>query len=152
MGNLTNIRFRAKVLNYDPETNPENGWVEGFYYQDLDNGQIKHYIFNCPNCWEIDPATLKWAKVPSDLPEYKNPITTLENIKELQKILVQTTIDYIKKNNLKDVYNVYFSVDGLCDAIEFGEWTAGMDSYISVEGLQDEDDFITCRKLIGEYM
>ena len=34
----TTIRYRGRVINNDPMTNPENGYVEGFYYQDLDNG------------------------------------------------------------------------------------------------------------------
>lgn len=151
MGKLTSLRFKAKVINNDPMTNPTNGWVEGFYYQDLDNGVLKHYIFNCPNTWEVDPGTLKIARS-KDLPTYNNPVTTIDNIKELQERLVQTTIDYIKENNLTDIYDVSFSVDGLeGNAIEFGEWTPCMDSSISVEGLQDDGDGYRSRALIGEY-
>ena len=151
MGKLTSLRFKAKVINNDPMTNPENCWVEGFYYQDLDNGVLKHYIFNCPMTWEVDPGTLKIARS-KDLPKYNNPVTTIDNIKELQERLVQTTIDYIKENNLTDIYDVSFSVDGLeGNAIEFGEWTPCMDSSISVEGLQDEGDGYRSRALIGEY-
>lgn len=151
MGKLTSLRFKAKVINNDPMTNPENSWVEGFYYQDLDNGVLKHYIFNCPMTWEVDPGTLKIARS-KDLPTYKNPVTTIDNIKELQERLVQTTIDYIKENNLTDIYDVSFSVDGLeGNAIEFGEWTPCMDSSISVEGLQDDGDGYRSRALIGEY-
>lgn len=151
MGKLTSLRFKAKVINNDPMTNPTNGWVEGFYYQDLDNGVLKHYIFNCPNTWEVDPETLKIARS-KDLPTYNNPVTTIDNIKELQERLVQTTIDYIKENNLTDIYDVSFSVDGLeGNAIEFGEWTPCMDSSISVEGLQDDGDGYRSRALIGEY-
>jgi hypothetical protein len=151
MGKLTSLRFKAKVINNDPMTNPTNGWVEGFYYQDLDNGVLKHYIFNCPMTWEVDPSTLKIARS-KELPTYNNPVTTIDNIKELQERLVQTTIDYIKENNLTDIYDVSFSVDGLeGNAIEFGEWTPCMDSSISVEGLQDEGDGYRSRALIGEY-
>lgn len=151
MGKLTSLRFKAKVINNDPMTNPTNGWVEGFYYQDLDNGVLKHYIFNCPMTWEVDPSTLKIARS-RDLPTYNNPVTTIDNIKALQERLVQTTIDYIKENNLTDIYDVSFSVDGLeGNAIEFGEWTPCMDSSISVEGLQDEGDGYRSRALIGEY-
>ena len=151
MGKLTSLRFKAKVINNNTMTNPTNGWVEGFYYQDLDNGVLKHYIFNCPMTWEVDPSTLKIARS-KDLPTYNNPVTTINNIKELQERLVQTTIDYIKENNLTDIYDVSFSVDGLeGNAIEFGEWTPCMDSSISVEGLQDEGDGYRSRALIGEY-
>lgn len=155
----TTIRYRGKVVNHDPMTNPENGYVEGFYYQDLDNGVVKHYIFNCPMTWEVDPATVRIIKH-DDLPKYENPVTTTEDIKELQQRLVQTCIDYVRTRNLTDIDMVRFSVDGLGDAINFQEWTAGMDSYIGVEGLQ-EDTYtgksgkpytFRVRKFIGEYM
>ena len=55
----TTIRYRGRVINHDPMTNPENGYVEGFYFQDLDNGVVKHYIFNCPMTWEVDPSTVR---------------------------------------------------------------------------------------------
>lgn len=145
------IRFKAKVLNPHPSSNPENGWVEGFYYQDLDNGVIKHYIHNCPMTWEVDPSTIK--QIGSlDLDKYKNPKTTKSDIKDLHELLVQTCINFIKERNLTEIYEIKFGVDGLeNDAIEFGEWTPGMDSSLSVVGLQkeDDDDF-RVRKIIGE--
>lgn len=149
----TTIRFRAKVLNPDPSTNPENGYVEGFYYQDLDNGVLKHYIFNCPMTWEVDPTTVKVCRHDS-LPIYKNPITKIKDIKDLQRDLVDCVIKFIKRRKLEDIYEVSFSVDGLeGNAIEFGEWTPCMDSYIRVNGLQEEEgkDY-RVRKEIGEYM
>lgn len=156
----TTIRYRGKVVNHDPMTNPENGYVEGFYYQDLDNGVVKHYIFNCPMTWEVDPSTVHIIRH-DDLPKYENPITTTDDIKELQQRLVQTCIDFVKEKNLTDIDAVRFNVDGLTrNAIEFGEWVAAMDSYIGVEGLQ-EDTYtgksgkpytFRVRKFIGEYM
>lgn len=149
---ITKLRIKAKVVNNDPDTNPNNGIVEGFYYQDLDNGVVKHYIFNCPMTWEVDPSTLRIAKA-KDIPNYKNPVTTIKDIKELQSRLVQCCIDFIKERNLTDIWDVGFNVDGLTDAIEFGEWTPGMDSHISVEGLQmDETLGFNTRAFIGEYM
>lgn len=149
---ITKLRIKAKVINNDPDTNPNNGIVEGFYYQDLDNGVVKHYIFNCPMTWEVDPSTLRIAKA-KDIPNYKNPVTTTEDIKELQSRLVQCCIDFIKERNLTDIWDVGFSVDGLTESIEFGEWTPGMDSYISVEGLQMDESFgVHTRAFIGEYM
>ena len=145
------IRFKAKVLNPNPVSNPENGLVEGFYYLDLDNGVVKHYIHNCPMTWEIDPSTIKWIGS-LNLDEYKDPKTTRSDIKDLHKLLVQTCINFIKKRNLTEIDEVKFGVDGLeNDAIEFGEWTPGIDSSLSVIGLQkeDDDDF-RVRKIIGE--
>ena len=152
---LTKIRFKAKVVNNDPMTNFENGWVEGFYFQDLDGGVMKHYIHNCPMTWEIDPRTLKIIRHP-ELTDYVNPKTTINDIKELQERLVQTTIDFIKERNLTDINEVDFNVDGLeNDAIEYAKWTPSMDSYIMVGGLQEDknkpnDDF-RYRKKIGFY-
>ena len=149
----TTIRYRGKVVNHDPMTNPDNGYVEGFYYQDLDNGVVKHYIFNCPMTWEVDPTTVRICRH-DDLPIYKNPITKIKDIKDLQQDLVDCVIKFIKRRKLKDIYEVSFSVDGLeGNAIEFGEWTPAMDSYIHVNGLQEEDDKdYRVRKEIGEYM
>ena len=150
----TTIRYRGKVLNPDPMTNPDNGYVEGFYYQDLDNGVVKHYIFNCPMTWEVDPTTVRICRH-DDLPIYKNPITKIKDIKDLQQDLVDCVIKFIKRRKLKDIYEVSFSVDGLeGNAIEFGEWTPAMDSYIHVNGLQEEEDDkdYRVRKEIGEYM
>lgn len=134
----TTIRYRGKVVNHDPMTNPDNGYVEGFYYQDLDNGVVKHYIFNCPMTWEVDPSSVHIIRH-DDLPKYINPVTTTEDIKELQVRLVQTCVDFIKERNLTDIDMVRFNVDGMTgNAIEFGEWVPAMDSYIGVEGLQEE--------------
>ena len=52
------IKFRAKVKHHDPATNPENGWVEGYYFQDLTQGEMRSYIFNCPCYWEVIPETV----------------------------------------------------------------------------------------------
>ena len=135
----TEIRFRGKAINAPDGTTPENGYVEGFYFQDLDNGIVKHYIHNCPMTWNVDPSTVRVVRHP-DLNEYENPITTRAHVKELHHRLVQTTVDYIKENNLSDIWAVSFGVDGLeNDAIKYGEWTPGMDSSLSVEGLQKEN-------------
>ena len=52
------IKFRGKVKHHDPMTNPENGWVEGYYLQDLTQGEMRSYIFNCPCYWEVLPETV----------------------------------------------------------------------------------------------
>ena len=149
----TTIRYKGKVVNHDPMTNPDNGYVEGFYFQDLDDGVLKHYIFNCPMTWEVDPSTVRICHA-KDLGDYENPITTHNDIRDLQERLVQTCIDFIRERKLTDIYEVGFSADGLeGNALEFGEWVPGIDSYISVAGLQeDENSNWRVRKLIGENM
>ena len=74
-----------------------------------------------------------------DLKDYKNPITTKENINELHHLLVQTCLDYMKKHNLTDIDEIHFSADGLSGpSYEAGEWTPNTDSSIDVIGLEDE--------------
>lgn len=68
-----------------------------------------------------------------ELPKYKNPITTKENINELHHILVQTCIDYMRKHNLTDIDEINFSADGLSgSSYEHGEWTPATDSSIEL--------------------
>lgn len=161
--NATTIRYRGKVINSPLPEYAENSYVEGFYQQIpsmTKNGVIRHCIYDHPILYEVDPSTVHIIRH-DDLPKYENPITTTDDIKELQQRLVQTCIDFVKEKNLTDIDAVRFNVYGLTrNAIEFGEWVSAMDSYIGVEGLQ-EDTYIgksgdpytfRVRKFIGEYM
>lgn len=90
-----------------------------------------------------------------NLEKYVNPITTLENINELHHILVQTCLDYMRKNNLTDIDEIQFSADGLSSSYKYGEWTPATDSYLGVVGLQIEENDnskfnLPVRRLIGE--
>ena len=95
------------------------------------------------------------------LDNYKNPITTQDNIKELQEILVQTCIDYIRKHNLTDIDEINFSVNGLSgDSYREGKWMPSTDSHIEVIGIEYEkwtsmnngkEYKMPVRKKIGEY-
>jgi uncharacterized phage protein (TIGR01671 family) len=51
------IKFRGKVKHHDPMTNPENGWAEGYYFQDLTQGEMRSFIFQPPCNWEVIPET-----------------------------------------------------------------------------------------------
>lgn len=86
----------------------------------------------------------------SELKKYENPITTKENIKELQEILVQTVIDYAKQNNLTDIDEININMNGLTGSIFEGKWMPSTDSYIDVIGLQNEGKYLV-RRLIGNY-
>ena len=48
------IKSRAKPINKDYY----GEWVTGFYFQDLDNGEIKHYIKSCESTIEVIPETV----------------------------------------------------------------------------------------------
>lgn len=52
------ILFRGKVKDIDLETCPEDGWVWGYYRQDISGGELRHYIFNCPMEWEVIPESV----------------------------------------------------------------------------------------------
>ena len=91
----------------------------------------------------------------ADLPDYKSPISTSDDAKDLLNILVDTTIDFLKERKLDDVYEVSFSADGLHDSVAYGEWTPSTDASISFVGLQedeDEDKEYRVRKSITSYM
>ena len=85
------------------------------------------------------------------LQQYDNSKTTIENIQELQELLVQTIINYCVENNLQEIDEINFNVNGLSgDSFITKTWTPSTDSYIEVIGLQKEGEY-TVRKLIGEY-
>ena len=89
----------------------------------------------------------------ADLPDYKSPISTSDDAKDLLNILVDATIDFLKERKLDDVYEVSFGADGLYDSVAYGEWTPSTDASISFVGLQeDEDRDYKVRKLITSYM
>lgn len=91
----------------------------------------------------------------ADLPDYKSPISTSDDAKDLLNILVDTTIFFLKERKLDDVYEVSFSADGLYDSVAYGEWTPSTDASISFVGLQedeDEDKEYRVRKSITSYM
>ena len=54
---MREIKFRGKRLDNDIQTGPADGWVTGFYYQGLCEGEVRHFIASCPCVWEVDPAT-----------------------------------------------------------------------------------------------
>ena len=86
------------------------------------------------------------------LDKYKNPITTQDNIRELQEILVQTCINYVKQHNLTDIDEIFFSVNGLSeDSYNAGKWMPSTDSSIEVIGIE-HDNNIPIRALIGSWM
>lgn len=75
----------------------------------------------------------------SKLNDMENKQITHEQTKQLQDILVQTCIDYINENGLKDVDAVHFSADGLQESATHNEWTASTDSYLTLEGMEYDD-------------
>lgn len=94
----------------------------------------------------------------ADLPKYKDSKITKEQINNLHKLLVQTTIDFLKKENIDEVFEIHFNADGLNWSVKYGEWTPSTDSYMSLIGLQEDENKtllgkpMRVRKLIAESM
>ena len=91
-----------------------------------------------------------------DYDDYKDPVTTKKDMKELLEILVQTTIDFINERGLTDIYSVGFGADDLQGSAKFGEWEPCTDASIHVTGLgkekgRDGKEYSVIQK-IGEYM
>lgn len=91
-----------------------------------------------------------------DYDDYKDPVTTEKDMKELLEILVQTTIDFINERGLTDIYSVGFGADDLQGSAKFGEWEPCTDASIHVTGMgkekgKDGQEYTVCQN-IGEYM
>lgn len=54
---IESIKFRSKTLNYDPMTMPE--FAEGWYYQELHNGEMRHLITDGAHTFEVDGNTVE---------------------------------------------------------------------------------------------
>lgn len=67
---MREIKFSAKAKHYDPMVMPESGWVEGFYYEDLYNGEIKSFIKNSELELEVEKDTIEVVGI------YDNLVTT----------------------------------------------------------------------------
>ena len=88
--------------------------------------------------------------------DYKDPVTTEKDMKELLEILVQTTIDFINERGLTDIYSVGFGADDLQGSAKFGEWEPCTDASIHVTGMgkeksKDGHEYTVCQN-IGSYM
>ena len=72
--------FRAKVderFHKLGQDCPDDGWVAGYLFRDLDRGEVAPFIFNCPCRWRVVEETIElvgfhiaqWIKVEDRLPE-----------------------------------------------------------------------------------
>ena len=84
---------------------------------------------------------------------YDNPITTNDDASELQELLMQTAINFIKEKGLIDIDDISFSTDGLKESIDYGKWVPSTDSYLALYGKQiNENGQYYIKKLITEIM
>ena len=83
----------------------------------------------------------------SQYEKFESPITSMKDLSDLQKELMNTAIRFCKERNLTDIDILSFSVDGIQDSVEYGEWTASTDSYLVAHGYENNK-----QKLIGEVL
>lgn len=87
------------------------------------------------------------------LEPYSNPVTTEDQLSELQDILVQVCINYININGLTDIDEIIFNADSLQSSAHFGKWVPTTDSYIRAVGyekINDGKNNYCIRKKIGD--
>ena len=88
-----------------------------------------------------------------NLEPYSNPVTTEDQLSELQDILVQVCINYININGLTDIDEIAFNADSLQHSAHFGKWVPTTDSYIRAVGyekINDGKNNYCIRKKIGD--
>ena len=86
-----------------------------------------------------------------ELDKMNNVQITHEQTRQLHDILVQTCIDFINENGLKDVDAVAFSADSLQESARWNEWTPATDSFLTLEGMEKDDKLNFCvRKFIDK--
>ena len=86
-----------------------------------------------------DKRMLWYRCMREDIPVDESKKVDDETMNELHHILVQTMIDFINEKGLKNVEAVSFSADGLIESANFGEWTPATDSFLTLEGIVDEE-------------
>ena len=79
--------------------------------------------------------------------KFESPITTMEDLSDLQNELMSTAIRFCRERNLTDIDRLSFGVDGIQDSVEYGEWTPATDSSLIALGYENDK-----QKLIGEVL
>lgn len=79
--------------------------------------------------------------------KFESPITTMEDLSDLQNELMSTAIRFCRERNLTDIDILSFGADGIQDSVEYGEWTPATDSSLVAHGYENDK-----QKLIGEVL
>ena len=66
--------------------------------------------------------------------KFESPITTMEDLSDLQNELMSTAIRFCRERNLTDIDILSFGADGIQDSIGYGEWTPATDSSLVAHG------------------
>lgn len=68
-----------------------------------------------------------------------------KNTVELQEVLVQAVINYLKENNIENVDGVSFLVDGLEASVAEGKWHPSTDSSLTLTGIKYDKNGVPMR-------
>lgn len=128
-------RHEEKVNSY-----PENLRNAIYAYEALNDEEKKIFSYST------------WCYHGEELDEMQNKQITHEQVRQLHDILVQTCIDFINEEGLKDVDVVTFSADSLQESARFNEWTPATDSFLTLEGMEksEKDGGYVVRKFIDK--
>jgi hypothetical protein len=108
--------FRAKVderYHKLRQDYPDDGWVTGYLYRDLHNGEVLPHIFNCPCRWIVQEETIEpvgfyiaqWVEIERDKDGF---------IEEQSKELLYNSLPVIIwDSKYKELENI--SKDNWCD-------------------------------------
>lgn len=95
---------------------------------------------------QIIPTSLIITNLP-DKETFVEEVLSQEEINNLHEFLMQTLIDYFKKNNIFCVDEISFDVDSLKESINYGKWIPSTDSSLLLSGYEDGKN-----KIIGYSM
>lgn len=113
---------------------------------------LKNVIFGYESLTDKEKTVFAhetWYRAKTELDEMKCKQITHEQVRQLHDILVQTCIDFINENELKDVDEVHFSADALQTSAKYNEWTPDTDSFLEVDGIEYDDEIkFNVRKFI----
>lgn len=115
---------------------------------------LKNVIFGYESLTDKEKTVFAhetWYRSKTELDEMKDKQITHEQVRQLHDILVQTCIDFINENGLKDVDEVHFSADALQTSAKYNEWTPETDSFLEVDGIEYDDEIkFNVRKFIDK--
>lgn len=122
----------------------ENGdKINGFGVKWLDN---KVVVITEKGDIPIIPTSLFITNLP-DKETFVEKVLSQEEINHLHEFLMQTLIDYFKKNNIFRVDEISFNVDNLNESINYGKWIPSTDSSLLLSGYEEGEN-----KIIGYSM
>lgn len=120
------IRLKSKV-NFSPSAKPK-----------LERSkELNEAVDTIKKLSEADKRVVARECFSERIPDGKEMLDG-EVLGELHDILMQTTIEFIREKGLKNIWGVSFGADGLQESAEIGTWCPGSDSFLGVEGLEDE--------------